>query len=445
MTGRRLSLFILLIAVICFASPVFAASKKSAPQKKSVIPVEMDYASLVEKVLPSVVRITTERSAGSGFFVSSKGEILTNYHVIEGAKEIFVTMHNSFPGTAIVKDIDKEGDMALLVFKTLKATPFLKISDTLPKQGEAVMAVGNPQGFEDTVSNGIVSAFRQKDKWIQFTAPVSPGSSGGVLVNSSGEVVGMTTSVYKEGQNLNFAISSKVLKEFFSHASSKPMLKPEPKFDAIKNLHVAAIQGDAETQNFLGYAYHTGDVTVNGITISRDEDLALYWYQKAAEQGHTEAQSQLAAMFYSGNGVKQDYQQAAYWGIRAAKSDNAQSQYIIGLMYYFARGFNRDYQQARYWFIKAAEKGYSNAQINLAIMYYNGEGVEKDYRQAIHWYQKAAQQGNNIAQLRLGYMYEDGEGVNPDINQAIYWYRQSAKQGNNDAKNILAKFGIYNY
>ena len=442
MTNRKLLsryLSVSLLLMVCLVSPVFAA------QNEAFIPVEMDYASLVEKVLPSMVRIMTDKASGSGFFVSSNGEILTNYHVIKDARATFVTTHEGFPTVASVKDIDEDLDIVLLVIKTIKRTPFLRICETLPKQGEAVMAAGNPHGLEDTVSNGIVSAFRQNKKWLQFTAPVSQGSSGGALINSRGEVVGMPTKTYKEGQNLNFAISPIVLQEFFTSARTKKVNVPEVPSDPIKLLHVSALQGSAENQYFLAYAYQTGSVTVNKVTIPRNDKWALFWYQRAAEQGHVDAQFQLAQMYYSADEAKRDYPKAAYWYLKAAKQNKPEAQYMIGLMYYFARGLKQDYQQARYWYQKSAEQGYVYAQLNLGAMYHEGEGGSEDYQKSLYWYHKAAEQGNDISQLRLGFMYEDGEGVKRDINQAISWYRKAAKQGNSDAKNILAEFAIYDY
>lgn len=178
-----------------------------------------DYADLVERVMPAIVRINTDRNAGSGFFVSANGDILTNYHVIERAGSIKVITQNGAAFYASVRDYDSESDIALLMIRTAKATPFLRISRELPRQGEAVIAIGNPRGLSGTVSNGIISAFRKINNhtWLQFTAPVSPGSSGGALVNLNAEVVGMPTMLLENGQNLNFAIPSDELLKFLMH------------------------------------------------------------------------------------------------------------------------------------------------------------------------------------------------------------------------------------
>ena len=84
-----------------------------------------------------------------------------------------------------------------------------------------MIAIGNPKGLSGTVSNGIVSAFRENNTWVQFTAPISPGSSGGALVNLRGEVVGMPTKLRTDGQNLNFAIAPGILSRFFQSARDK--------------------------------------------------------------------------------------------------------------------------------------------------------------------------------------------------------------------------------
>ena len=192
-----------------------------------------DYADLVEKVMPAIVMIRTDTGTGSGFFVSSAGDILTNWHVIRDADYITVTPQDGRSMSASLKDYDSQRDMALLTVNTAPVK-FLTISPNLPRQGEAVIAIGNPKGLSGTVSNGIVSAFRENNTWVQFTAPISPGSSGGALINLRGEVVGMPTKLRTDGQNLNFAIAPGILSRFFHSARNKtprklPGLSETPK------------------------------------------------------------------------------------------------------------------------------------------------------------------------------------------------------------------------
>lgn len=193
-------------------------AKTDLPAVHNVAP---DYADLVESVMPSIVMIKTDAGTGSGFFVSSAGDILTNWHVIRDAGYITVTPQNGKALSASLKDYDSQRDMALLSVETSYPVKFLKISPRLPRQGEAVIAIGNPKGLSGTVSNGIVSAFRENNTWVQFTAPISPGSSGGALVNLKGEVVGMPTKLRTDGQNLNFAIAPGILSRFFQSAREK--------------------------------------------------------------------------------------------------------------------------------------------------------------------------------------------------------------------------------
>ncbi|MBQ6772462.1 MAG: serine protease [Synergistaceae bacterium] len=186
------------------------------------------YADVIEKCRPSMVLIKTiagqTTGSGSGFIVSENGYILTNHHVISNAEYISVTPYNGRPVEALVKDFDAVNDIALLKVNNLH-TNYLRITGTPPKLGEEVIAIGNPQGlFVDSVSNGIVSGFRTLDNisLLQFTAPISQGSSGGAVINLNGEVVGMTKGYWREGQNLNFAVPSDVLTKFLNSAINKP-------------------------------------------------------------------------------------------------------------------------------------------------------------------------------------------------------------------------------
>ena len=231
----KLTLLATTLTSICLAGFIMLKPEKPAKDYEQILReleslkiefpaqnnIVLDYADLVEKVMPSIVQIKTDTGTGSGFFVSSAGDILTNYHVIDDAKAITVTPANGKNYNALVKDYDAKRDMALLTINSPYPVKFLRISPALPRQGEAVIAIGNPKGLSGTVSNGIVSAFRENNTWVQFTAPISPGSSGGALINLKGEVVGMPTMLRTDGQNLNFAIAPSVLTKFFDAAKDK--------------------------------------------------------------------------------------------------------------------------------------------------------------------------------------------------------------------------------
>ena len=110
--------------------------------------------------------------------------------------------------------IDPENDLILLAVKDLD-TPVipLNLDNDIPVYlGETVYAVGNPKGYEGTVSDGIISGIRDASKLIQMTAPISRGSSGGPVINSNGKVIGVSILSRSDGQNLNFAIPSVYIK-----------------------------------------------------------------------------------------------------------------------------------------------------------------------------------------------------------------------------------------
>ena len=177
---------------------------------------------IARKAFKSTVLIVMEEtsgqpmSLGSGFFVRN-GEIVSNLHVVEGASSGYVkiigqkTKYNIEGITAI----DQEHDLVILKISAAKSSSLsIGNSDTV-EVGEPIYAVGNPQGLEGTFSQGIVSSIRQvgSDKLLQITAPISPGSSGGPVLNSRGEVVGVSVATFRDGQNLNFAIPSNYMKD----------------------------------------------------------------------------------------------------------------------------------------------------------------------------------------------------------------------------------------
>lgn len=153
------------------------------------------------------------QGAGSGVIIGNDGKILTNNHVVEGAKEIVVTMSDKREYKAKVLGRDPKTDLAVLKVDALP--PFksatLGDSDTL-RVGEWVLAIGNPFGLSNTVTSGIVSAKGRVigagpyDDFIQTDAPINPGNSGGPLFNMRGEVVGINTAIIPNGQGIGFAI-----------------------------------------------------------------------------------------------------------------------------------------------------------------------------------------------------------------------------------------------
>ncbi|MFH1198573.1 MAG: trypsin-like peptidase domain-containing protein [Candidatus Omnitrophota bacterium] len=187
---------------------ILGSSGKLVKNSLSISSVE----SIVEAYGKSVVLIQTQSSMGSGFVVSSDGLILTNSHVINMSETIsvkFIADNRVYSNVKIVKN-NTIRDLALLKINEVgNFMPVVLGDSDQVSVGERVVAIGNPQGLENTVSDGLVSAIRDMNgtKLIQISAPISAGSSGGALFNMNGEVIGVTSSGFNEGQNLNFAVA----------------------------------------------------------------------------------------------------------------------------------------------------------------------------------------------------------------------------------------------
>lgn len=146
-------------------------------------------------------------SIGTGFYIDGNGKALTNVHVIEDAKFGFI---RNYKGDVFqIKEINRTCeacDIAEILIDTKgTTTPFLKTTNTIPTKASDIFVIGNPEGFESTVTTGIISSIRDgENKVIQISAPISPGSSGSPIMDMSGNVIGIATFQYSEGQNLNF-------------------------------------------------------------------------------------------------------------------------------------------------------------------------------------------------------------------------------------------------
>jgi S1-C subfamily serine protease len=189
--------------------PMQPAASQSAPSRKDIPAI----AKSADGAIVTIVMANGDKpiAQGTGFLVRADGVIVTNYHVIENGDVAAVKFPDgsTYPVDGLLAG-DKVRDLAVIkihgrAFRTLT----LGNSDRV-RVGEQVVAIGNPLSLESTVSNGIISGVRtskaQGGKFLQTTAPISPGSSGGPLFNMLGEVVGINTMYLEGGENLNFAI-----------------------------------------------------------------------------------------------------------------------------------------------------------------------------------------------------------------------------------------------
>jgi len=208
---------------------------------------------------------STGKLRGTGSGVSIAEGIITNYHVISGASKAIVYLDNNKYETNVILKYDTKRDLALLQLNKANL-PVIKIGDsTQVKQGEAIVTIGSPLGYSNTLSTGIVSnPLREVEgqPYIQISAPIDHGSSGGALFNMKGELVGLTTWKVDSSANLNFAIPSSSIKTFLNQANNQ--ITMEVLSNTVTDIMTAYMLDD-----YLNYDL---DYIYNGYI-----DLDLYW------------------------------------------------------------------------------------------------------------------------------------------------------------------------
>ena len=208
---------------------------------QSTLSQQRTVTDVVKGTVDAVVLIVVSDEAGkpvaegSGFIASSDGKIVTNHHVIAGAHSAIVKLNTGafFPVDGVLAD-DPIRDIAILKVSG-KNLPVLQLADSDSlSAGDHVVAIGSPLGLQNSVSDGIISGFREDSKgrnWVQTTAPASHGNSGGPLLTMDEKVAGVVTWKNTEGENLNFAVPSKLVANLLTNSVVRPfgaLATPEP-------------------------------------------------------------------------------------------------------------------------------------------------------------------------------------------------------------------------
>lgn len=253
-------------------------------------------SAVVEAVAPAVVSITThmearsaaepfaQQGSGSGVVIAPDGYLLTNAHVVHNAQSVSVKLTDGSVRPAMIVGEDPPTDLAVLR-AVASGLPFAEMGDSNPlKTGQMVIAVGNPLGLESTVSTGVISSLgralrsisgRLIENVIQHTAPLNPGSSGGPLVNTRGQVVGINTAIIAAAQGIGFAIPSStatwVLSQLMTQGkvtrgylgivgASRPLSRRTVRVLNLRNEHAVVILEVVEGSPAAQAGVQTGDL-----------------------------------------------------------------------------------------------------------------------------------------------------------------------------------------
>lgn len=410
---------------------------------------------------------------GTGFSLKDN-YIVTNYHVVDGAKSISVLgINGSFTkgyGAEVIAT-DKHNDLAILKVYGINipsANIPYSVKTTTAEVGEEVFVLGYPltstMGEEIKLTTGVVSSrsgFQGDVSLYQTTAPIQPGNSGGPLFDSKGNVIGIVSAKHKGAENVGYAIKASYLRNLMESSLPNNVLPQNNKIStsnlsgkvkSAKNFVYYIICSDKTINNIAV----TGTTTTNSIesksSIAEDNYLkgwqnynsnpeeAVKYFKKAANQGHAKAQYELAGMYFLGRGVTINNTQGTFWLQKAAMQGLSKAQHNLAYNYHHGKnGVKKNYIKAFEWYKKAAVQGEAKSQNSIGCLYSDGLGVKQNYAKAFEWFQKAANQGDTDAQYNLGSLYEDGLGVKKDIQKAIYWYRKAADKNYDDAKEALKR------
>ncbi|CEP02520.1 Sel1 repeat [Plasmodiophora brassicae] len=182
---------------------------------------------------------------------------------------------------------------------------------------------------------------------------------------------------------------------------------------------------DRQDEFMLGYHFDVG--AIDGQTMPASTAQALYWYKRAADNGHTIAQLNLGVLYETGhqNAQARDYPRAVRWYYQAALSGHQGAQFNLGRLFWSGKGVPQDLKTAFGFFKKAAKKGNHMAMTNVGAMYMSGNGVRANANEARRWSQLAAMKSNAVAHHNLGVMYENGLGGRRDLELAASHFRQA--------------------
>jgi V8-like Glu-specific endopeptidase len=207
-----------------------ALSIGAVAQIKSPKEIARDISKAVV-IVESLDERGTVTGQGSGFLVTANGAVITNLHVLQGAAMARVKLPNGDAyKTADLVEADDARDIAILKIKGFKL-PTVPLGDSDKTEvGENIVVISSPEGLVNSLSTGVISGVRRFDthRVFQITSPISQGSSGGALINSNGEVIGIVTYFLRNGQNINFAVPINYARGMISDQVTTQLAKLKP-------------------------------------------------------------------------------------------------------------------------------------------------------------------------------------------------------------------------
>jgi S1-C subfamily serine protease len=298
-----------LILVLLLFSNLFLRADSIPDIVKRTKPAIVEIVAMDEQVSPTKL--------GTGFFISPDGLVVTNFHVIRSAASLAAVNNNGalFLFEKIVAE-PTGVDLAILKFRA-NDVPFLRLGDSTDKvEGEKVIVIGNPGGFLGTVSEGIISGFRENRYLIQITAPISHGSSGSPVMDENGQVIGVATWLSEPGQNLNFAIAIEKVSAALGWSTKNASTSPSPSQSAAPSQPGVApsAQNNVELKPIRRFEGHTDSVnsvafSPDGLLIasgSHDGTVRLWDVQTGTEmrriEAHRKAYTGVLSVAYSPDG-----------------------------------------------------------------------------------------------------------------------------------------------
>lgn len=365
---------------------------------------------------------------GSGVVLNDKGYVVTNYHVLSGNSKLKILHGEEIVPYVDIIGIDVEKDILILKIEA-KKFPAIKVGDSKSLNiGQRVYSIGSPMGLENSISEGILSGLRSMEEsnrnFIQITASISQGSSGGAIVNNKGELIGISTLTTKEGQNLNFAIPIEdILKVEIGSYSKNNAYKD---FELFEKAFNAFKKGDFyEAIKYLSRfieIYPTNSAAYNNRGLAKnnlkDYRGAIQDYNKTIELNSNDADAYACrglakAYLEDYSGAIQDFNKAI-----EINPNEAVTYYNRGL----SKHYLKDYQRAIQDYNKAIEldPNYAAAFINRG----NVKSRLEDFRGAIQDYNKAIELNPNYAEAYSGrgiakFNLEDYTGAIQDFNKTI--------------------------